>query len=80
MNKHMVEGTQFLVFLISPEKSKTCEVNQQSVLNLKTLHRFPKIPDRTITFNTFTFKNTKIEPQNYIIIFIGTNNLESVDK
>ena len=52
----------YLLFsLITPENSKTSEVNQQSVLNLYIFHHFPL--DRTIIFNSVTLKNTQTEPQ-----------------
>ena len=58
-----------LFFLISPENSKTSEVNQQCVLNLNIFHHFPKNLDRTITFKSVTLKNTQTEPKKYIIFF-----------
>ena len=47
--------------------SKTSKLNQQSVLNLKIFHYFPKDLDWTITFNSVILKNTQTEPQNYFI-------------
>ena len=64
-------GAKKRAFLISAEKtnSKTSYVNQQSALNLKIFHHFSKILDRTITFNSVTFKNTQSEPKKYIIFY-----------
>ena len=50
-------------------------VNQQSVLNLKIFHHFPKNLDRTITFNSVILKNAQTEPKKNIIFFNQTNNI-----
>ena len=38
-------------------------------------YHFPKNLDRTITFYSVTFKNTRTEPQKNIIFFSVTNNI-----
>ena len=49
----------FLLYLQKKTVKFISKVNQQSVLNLYIFHHFPKHPDRTITFNSVTLKNTQ---------------------
>ena len=55
-------------FNISRTKSKTSNVNQQSVLNLQIFHNI-------LTLNSGTLQNTPTKPQKYIIFFNETNNI-----
>ena len=71
--------SELLFFIIFRKNRKNSKVNQQSVLNLYIFHHFPKILDRTISFNSVTLKNTHLstEPQKYIIFFNETNKIKS---
>ena len=62
-NDQLTGHFQNFFFIISRINSKTSEASQQSVLNLYIFHHFPKNLDRTITFKSFTLKNTQTEPQ-----------------
>ena len=55
-------------------KIYTFEYNVKFSFWVSVFHHFPKNKDRTITFDSFTLKNTQTEPGKYYILFNKTNN------